>query len=64
MGNKRSTVALVIFALMVALAGVSIRLAQARMGLDHDRECFCDACVVENYPDNGNGVDYGTEEGK
>jgi hypothetical protein len=50
-----------IVALMLALAFISMRLAQTRMGLVHDRECFCDSCVAYNYPDNGNGVDYGTE---
>lgn len=46
--------------LMVAL--LSIKLSQARMGLDKDPlPCFCDVCVKENYPDNGNGISYGTE---
>lgn len=51
-----------IVALMLMLAYTSIRLAQARLKLDKDpMPCFCDACVAENYPDNGNGISYGTE---
>lgn len=50
-----------IVALMLALAYTSIRLAQARIFAE---KCFCDACVAENYPDNGNGITYGTEENK
>lgn len=52
---------LLVVALMLALAFTSIRLAQTRMGLVHDRACFCDHCVKYNYIDNGNGVDYATE---
>lgn len=48
-----------ILALMVALGGVCIRLAQSRMGLD-DVPCFCDSCVVKNYPADA-GIDYGAE---
>ena len=51
-----------VVALMLVLAYTSIRLAQARLKLDKDPlPCFCDVCVVENYPDNGNGISYGTE---
>lgn len=50
---------LLIVALMLALAYTSIRLAQARIFAE--TKCFCDACVAENYPDNGNGLDYATE---
>ena len=51
-----------VVALMLLVGYVSVRLAQSRMGLDKDpMPCFCDVCVKENYPDNGNGVDYGTE---
>ena len=52
----------VIVVTLLALAYTSVKLAQARMGLDKDPlPCFCDVCVAENYPDNGNGISYGTE---
>lgn len=49
---------LIVLSLMFALAYTSIKLAQERM---RERTCFCDACVAQNYPDNGNGISYGTE---
>lgn len=47
---------------LLALGYTAIKLAQSRMGLDkNEMPCFCDVCVAENYPDNGNGISYGTE---